>query len=97
MSRRLPIRLALVLALVGAAVLAGAALGGQVTDRLPGTLAFTAGTIERGWDIFLARPGRAITQLNRVELEARYALPSVWSPDGAQLLVQGDDGYLVFR
>jgi len=97
MSRRLPIRLAFSLALVGAAVLAGAAFGERDGSRLPGTLAFTAGTIARGWDIFLAPPGRPIAQLNRVELQARFPLPSVWSPDGSQLLVEGDDGYLIFR
>jgi Tol biopolymer transport system component len=93
---RATIRLAVMLGLIGAAVVAGAAFGGRRAN-LPGTLAFTGGTVSRGWDIFLARPGRPIAQMNHGELEARYPLPSVWSPDGSQLLVESVDGFLVFR
>lgn len=78
-----------------ALVAASRAGGSQDVRRLPGTIAFSAGTQATGYQVFLAQHNGRVTQVTHKARRQSVPEAPIWAPDGSQLLVASDDGIYV--
>jgi dipeptidyl aminopeptidase/acylaminoacyl peptidase len=95
-SVRIAIAVAVLVTLLGSATaIAGGTGHTSSAQRLPGTLAFSAGINGKRYQVFLMRPDGSTVQATHRAIRRDDPGFAGWSPDGSRFAVVGDNGLYV--